>query len=94
MLETREALRLAQGNLPLDGLQRAIDTTTECSAICWTMRRAWICVPFEHYLLILDYRIMQAWYRLRPKPAGASDEMAGVVSHIAYKMGERAASFS
>ena len=63
------------------------------------MRRAWDCVPLEHYLLMLDYQIMQVLVspdpqRIHPAARRALEEMAGVVSHIAYKMGERAASFS
>src|ERR1019366_7678952 len=66
VLETREALRQTQSNLPLDRLHRALDN---------------------------DYRIMKAWYRLTSSRR-ALDEMAGVLSYIAYKMGARAASFS
>ena len=55
--------------------------------------------PLEHHLLILDYRIMKVWYRLTRslstrQAQRALQEMAGVVSHIAYKMGERTASLS
>ncbi len=93
VLETREALRLAQGNLPLGGLQRAIDHDYRMLRYLLDHAAGMDLVPFEHYLLILDYRIMQAWYRIRPNRR-ALDEMAGVVTYIAYKMGERSASFS
>lgn len=93
VLETREALRHAQGNLPLDRLQRAIDNDYRMLRYLLDHAAGMDLVPFEQYLLILDYRIMQAWYRIRPNRR-ALDEMAGVVTYIAYKMGERSASFS
>jgi hypothetical protein len=99
VLETREALRQAQGNLPLDPLQRALDN--DYRMLCYLLDHAagMGLRPMEHYMLILDYRIMRVWYRLTRNASSrqarrALDEMAGVVSHIAYKMGERAASFS
>lgn len=93
VLETREALRQAHGNLPLDPLQRALDNDYRMLRYLLDHAAGMDLVPFEHYLLILDYRIMQAWYRVRPNRQ-ALDEMAGVVTYIAYKMGERSASFS
>jgi len=93
VLETREALRHAQGNLPMDRLQRAIDNDYRMLRYLLDHAAGMDLVPFEQYLLILDYRIMQAWYRIRPNRR-ALDEMAGVVTYIAYKMGERSASFS
>jgi hypothetical protein len=41
--------------------------------------------PVEHYLLILDYGVMKGWFRLT-RSKRALDEMAGVLTYIAYKM--------
>jgi hypothetical protein len=93
VLETREALRQAQQDLPLDRLHRALDNDYRMLRYLLDHAAGMGLRPLEHYLLILDYRIMKAWYRLTPNRR-ALDEMAGVLSYIAYKMGERAASFS
>ena len=99
VLETRQALRQSQGDLPLDTLQRALDNDYRMLRYLLDHAAGMGLRPVEHYLLVLDYRIMRAWYRLTRNASTrqarrALDEMAGVVSHIAYKMGERAASFS
>jgi hypothetical protein len=93
VLETREALRQPQQNLPLDRLHRALDNDYRMLRYLLDHAAGMGLRPLEHYLLILDYRIMKAWYRLTPNRR-ALDEMASVLSYIAYKMGERAASFS
>jgi hypothetical protein len=93
VLETREALRQPQQGLPLDRLQRALDNDYRMLRYLLDHAAGMGLRPLEHCLLILDYRIMKAWYRLKPNRR-ALDEMAGVLSYIAYKMGERAASFS
>jgi hypothetical protein len=99
VLETREALRRAPGDLPLDRLQRALDN--DYQMLCYLLDHAagMGLRPLEHYLLVLDYQIMRCCYRLTRNASTrqarrALEEMAGVVSHIAYKMGERAAGFS
>jgi hypothetical protein len=93
VLETREALRRIQGDLPLDPLRRALDHDYRMLRYLLDHAAGMGLRPVEHHLLILDYRIMKVWYRLKPNRR-ALDEMAGVLSYIAYKMGERAASFS
>jgi hypothetical protein len=92
VLETREALRHSQ-DLPLDPLQRALDNDYRLLRYLLDHAAGMGLRPLEHCLLILDYRLMKVWYRLKPNRR-ALDEMAGVLSYIAYKMGERAASFS
>jgi len=99
VLETREALRHAPGDLPLDRLQRALDNDYKMLRYLLDHAAGMGLRPLEHYLLVLDYQIMRSWYRLTRNASSrqarrALDEMAGVVSHIAYKMGERAAGFS
>jgi hypothetical protein len=93
VLETREALRQTQGELPLDRLHRSLDNDYRMLRYLLDHAAGMGLRPVEHHLLILDYRIMKAWYRLAPNRR-ALDEMAGVLSYIAYKMGERAATFS
>jgi len=93
VLETREALRQAHGDLPLDRLHRALDKDYRMLRYLLDHAAGMGLRPLEHHLLILDYRIMQAWYRITPNKR-ALDEMAGVLSYIACKMGERAAGFS
>jgi hypothetical protein len=93
VLETREALRQMPVDLPLDRLRRALDNDYRMLRYLLDHAAGMGLRPVEHHLLILDYRIMNIWYRLRPNRR-ALDEMAGVLSYIAYKMGERAASFS
>ena len=93
VLETRQALRQTQGDLPLDRLQRALDADYRMLRYLLDHAAGMGLHPVEHHLLIFDYRIMKAWYRLK-RNRRALDEMAGVLSYIAYKMGERAASFS
>jgi len=93
LLETREALRQAPRDLPLDRLQRALDNDYRMLRYLLDHAAGMGLRPLEHCLLILDYRIMKIWYRLKPNRR-ALNEMAGVLSYIAYKMGERAAGFS
>jgi len=99
VLETRKALRQAAGDLPLDPLQRALDHDYRMLRYLLDHAADVGLRPLEHYLLILDYRIMKVWYCLTRSASTrqarrALDEMASVLSHIAYKMGERAAGFS
>ncbi|MGO4881920.1 MAG: hypothetical protein ACLP59_13995 [Bryobacteraceae bacterium] len=99
LLETREALRQPVADMPLDRLQRALDKDYRMLRYLLDHAAGMGLRPLEHHLLILDYRIMKAWYRLTRNASTrharrALDEMAGVLSHIAYKMGEQAAGFS
>ena len=93
VLETREALRQAQYDLPLDRLHRALENDYRLLRYLLDHAAGMGLRPVEHCLLILDYRIMKVWYRLTPNRR-ALEEMAGVLSYIAYKMGERTANFS
>jgi hypothetical protein len=64
VLETRKALRQAQGDLPLDPLQRALDNDYRMLRYLLDHAAGMGLRPVEHYLLVLDYRIMRAWYGL------------------------------
>jgi hypothetical protein len=93
VLETRQALRQMPGNVPLDRLQIALDNDYRLLRYLLDHAAGMGLRPVEHYLLILDYRIMRVWYRLAPNRRALS-EMASVLSYIAYRMGQRASSFS
>jgi hypothetical protein len=93
LLDTREALCHTQGDLPLDRLHRALNDDYRMLRYLLDHAAGMGLRPVEHYLLILDYRIMQTWYYLAHKRS-ALEEMASVLTCIAYKMGEQAASFS
>jgi len=99
VLVTREALRQTEGDLPLDALHRALDKDYRMLRYLLDHAAGVGLRPVEHYLLMLDYKIMKAWFWLTHSASTrqarrALDEMALVVSHIAYKMGERAAGLS
>ena len=99
VLETREALRRAQADLALDRLHHALDKDYRMLRYLLDHAPGMGLRPVEHYMLILDYRLMKAWYCLTRNASTrqarrALDEMAGVLSYIAYKMGERVAGFS
>jgi hypothetical protein len=99
VLETRETLRQPQANLPLDRLRHALDKDFRMLRYLLDHAAGMGLRPAEHYLLMLDYRLMKAWYALTRNASaaharGALDEMAAVLSYIAYKMGERTAGFS
>src|SRR5580698_1254410 len=85
VLETRKALRQPGENLPLDLLQRTLDNDYRMLRYLLDHAAGMGLAPLEHYLLILDYRIMQVWFRLTRHTSArqalrALDEMAGVVS--------------
>lgn len=97
--ETRKALREAPGSLALDPLHRALDRDYRMLRYLLDHAAGMGLRPLEHYLLIFDYSVMQTWYRLtrsasRRHARRALDEMAGVLTYIACKMGERSAAFS
>jgi hypothetical protein len=88
--QTREVLRQQHGDLPLDRLHRALNQDYRMLRYLLRHAAGMSLRPLEHYPLVVDYRMMQVWYRLTPNRR-ALDEMAGVVSYITCKMGERAA---
>jgi len=94
LLETSETLRL-EGDVPFDRLHRALQNDYRMLRYLLDHAAGLGLRPLEHYLLILDYRLMGVWYRItrkvsRSQARRALQEMSGVLSHIAYKMGERA----
>ena len=97
VLETRQALRQSHGDL--DKLHQALDKDYRMLSFLLNHAAEIGPRPAAHHLLILDYRLMQIWYRLTRNSSTqqarrALDEMASVLTYLAYKMGERAAGFS
>jgi hypothetical protein len=93
VLETCETLRRTEGELPLDRLHIALDKDYRMLRFLLDHAAGMGLRPLEQHLLTLDYRIMSAWFRLAPNKR-ALEEMAGVLRHIAYKMGEQTANLS
>ena len=96
VLETRETLRQQRGDLALDRLHAALEKDYRMLRYLLDHAAGLGLQPFEHFLLMLDYRMMQVWYRITRNASTnqarrALEEMAGILSRIAYKMGERAA---
>ena len=94
LLETRDALRQG-GDVPLDSLHRALESDYRMLRYLLDHAAGLGLRPLEHFMLILDYRLMGTWYRVTRNASSAQahralEEMAGVLSYIAYKMGERA----
>lgn len=97
LLETRETLRNTPGDL--NRLHRSLQNDFRMLRYLLDHAAGLGLGPVEHYLLILDYRLMGVWYRLtRYISAGqahrALEEMASVLTYIAYKMGARTAGTS
>lgn len=99
VLQTRDILRQSSGDVPLDPLQRALDQDYRMLRYLLDHAAGMGLDTLEHYLLVLDYGLMKARYRLTRNVSTrqarhALDEMARVLACIAYKMGERTATFS
>jgi len=79
----------------LDALHRSLDR--DYALLAYLLEHAVGLGPtsLEDRLLVLDYRVMQGWYRLTRSAAPAQarralEEMATVLGLLAGKMGERA----
>jgi len=94
--EIRERLRTES---ELDALYRSLDR--DYALFAYLLEHAVGLKPtsVEDRLLVLDYKVMQGWYRLTKSAAPeqarrALDEMASVLGLLVGKMGERAAAQS
>ncbi len=92
VLETRRTLRRAEGEL--DALHRALEKDYRVLRYLLDHAAGLGLRPLEHFLLLLDYRLLRIWYWLTRSTSTrqarlALQEMAGVLSYIACKMGER-----
>ena len=96
LLDTREALRRTEGQLPLDPLHRALEKDYRMLRYLLDHAAGLGLRPIEHFLLMLDYRMLRLWYHVTRNTSTAQarralQEMAGILTYVAYKMGEHAA---
>lgn len=97
LVETRDTLRHAQGELPLDRLQSALDKDYRMLRYLLDHAAGMGLRPAERWLLMLDYRLLRVWYRMTRSASAAQarralEEMSGILSYIANKMDQRAGS--
>ena len=97
LMETRETLRTAPTGVPLDRLHSALEKDYRMLRYLQDHAAGLGLRPVERFLLMLDYRMLRIWYQITRNAStvharGALDEMAGILSCIAHKMDERAAS--
>lgn len=86
--ETRAALQQAQDDLTLDRLRLALESDYRMLRYLLDHAAGLGLRPLDRYLMALDYRLMDTWYRFS-RNRKALQEMAGVLTYIAYKMSER-----
>jgi hypothetical protein len=99
LLEAHETLRHAHGELALERLHSALEKDYRMLRYLLDHAADLGLRPVERILLTLDYRMLRIWYRLTRNASAAHarralEEMAGVLSYIAHKMGEQAGSAS
>jgi len=89
---TQQLLRDAAEGLPLDPLHEALEKDYRVLAYLLDHAAAFTLRPIERLLLMLDYRIMHLWYRLARNTSArqahrALEQMAAILTHVAYRMG-------
>jgi hypothetical protein len=95
LMETREALRQAESQIALEKLYRALERDYRLLRYLLDHAAGLGLRPLENFLLIIDYHLLQVWYRVsvrssRTQARRALDEMAGILTYISQKMGEQA----
>jgi hypothetical protein len=95
-VSVRERLRTES---ELDSVRRSLDRDYALFAYLLEHAVGLGATSLEDRLLVIDYKVMQWWYRLTKSAApqqarGALDEMATVLGLLVGKMGERAAAKS
>jgi hypothetical protein len=93
LMATRETLR-QWGEVPLDRLHQALENEYRMLEYMLDHAAGLGLRPIEIYLLTLDYRLMRLWFRLTRNintahAQRALEEMARILSYIAYKMSNR-----
>jgi hypothetical protein len=93
LMETRETWR-RWGELPLDRLHQALEKEYRLLGYLLNHAAGLRLRPIEVYLLTLDYRLMRLWFLLTRDASTAQahralDEMARILSYIAYQMSKR-----
>jgi len=94
LISTREALRAGREDLPLEHLRGTLHSDYRMLRFLMANAAGLGLRPLEQHLLLLDYQAVAFWYRLTRKTSTrqarrALEEMTGVLSCIAYKMGAR-----
>jgi hypothetical protein len=82
------------GELPLDRLHQALENEYRLLEYLLEHAAGLGLRPTEIHLLTLDYRLMRLWFRLTRNANTAHaqralEEMARILSYIAYKMSKR-----
>lgn len=95
LMETREALDRAESEIALEKLYRALERDYRLLRYLLDHAAGLELRPLDNFLLIMDYHLLQVWYRLtvsssRTQARRALDEMAGILTYISHKMGEQA----
>jgi hypothetical protein len=93
LMETRETWR-RWGELPLDRLHQALEKEYRLLGYLLNHAAGLRLRPIEVILLTLDYRLMRLWFLLTRDASTAQahralDEMARILSYIAYQMSKR-----
>jgi hypothetical protein len=93
-LEVQEALHAADASL--DALHRSLDGDYRILVYILEHSTALDVPAFEQQFLVMDYRVMQLWYRVvrrfsESRARQALLEMSRVLGYFSQKMGERAA---
>jgi hypothetical protein len=92
--EMREILRKAPADPQLDRVHRALEKDYRMLRYLLEHAAGWGLTPPEHYLLMFDYKMMAAWYRVTRNASAsqarrALEEMTAVLTCIARKMSAR-----
>jgi hypothetical protein len=95
-LETRTHLLRGPKAIQLDQVYESLDR--DYTLITYLLRHASARLAVDHslenHILMIDFRLMSAWYGIvhkvsRRKARGALLEMSSIVGHLANTMGER-----
>ena len=83
--ETQERLRNPQADLALDRLHRALEQDYRVIRYLLDHAAGLGLRPLERFLLMLDYQMLRAWYKVKPNRRALA-EMADILHYMAYKM--------
>jgi hypothetical protein len=99
LLNTHRVLRESGAGIALDPVHQALERDYQMLRYLLDHAAGLALRPLERSLLLFHYRLMRLWYRLTrkssaPQARRALEQMATVLTHIAYKMGRRDSDFS
>jgi hypothetical protein len=94
--EVQEALNTAPAAAGLDALHRSLDSDYRILVYLLQHSTAVEIPAMEEHFLVMDYRVMQFWYRVvrrfsETRATQALLEMSRVLGYFSQKMGERSA---